>query len=328
MKYFPKVIAFFLVFLGSISFTYAVDMGIVTGGKSGTYIKIGRDISKLVEQVDINLTVYPSNGSLDNVADVFERRGVQLGIVQSDVLAFIRASNDKKLAKVADKIKMVFPLYNEEVHLLASNFVTSFSDLEDKVVAIGKEGSGTYLTASLLFEIAGFSPKKQLLVGGQDALSKLYSGEVDAMFYVSGYPVSLFSGITEEKLHLVPIVDKSIEEYYVSSEIPEGTYDWQSGVVKTVAVKAVLMSYDYKRTNCQNVGKLAHVIYNHFDWLKSNGHPKWNNVDLDHKLKKWEQYGCVTKALTGNAPKTPEIQDDNRNSTRQLFRDTLKNLSD
>ena len=321
-NYFRQSIFFLLIFLGNISFTYAIDMGIVTGSKSGTYIKIAKDIANLVEQQGINLTVYPSNGSLYNVADVFERRGVQLGIVQSDVLAFIRSSNDKKLARVAEKIKMVFPLYNEEVHLLASNFVTSFADLEDKVVAIGKEGSGTYLTTSLLFEIAGFSPKKQLTIGGKDALSKLYAGEIDAMFYVSGYPVSLFSEITEEKLHLIPIADKSIEEYYVASEIPAGTYDWQSEVVKTVAVKAVLMSYDYKRNNCVNVGKLAKTIYDDFAWLKNNGHPKWNSVDLDYQLKKWEQYSCVTKILGG----TPEEIPENRNSGSSL-KDILRGLS-
>src|SRR5437763_14175472 len=41
------------------------------------------------------------------------------------------------------KIKMVFPLYNEEIHLLAKKGINSFDDLANKRVAIGREGSGT-----------------------------------------------------------------------------------------------------------------------------------------------------------------------------------------
>ena len=36
-----------------------------------------------------NLTVHPSKGSVDNIFAVYQRPGVQMGIVQSDVLAFV-----------------------------------------------------------------------------------------------------------------------------------------------------------------------------------------------------------------------------------------------
>lgn len=287
----------FIIFFDFISICYSIDMGIVTGSEQGTYIKIGRDIARLAEGEDIRLTVHPSNGSLDNIADVYERRGVQLGIVQSDVLAFIKSNNDNKMNAIAKKIKMVFPLYNEEVHLLASRHIKSFSELENKVVAVGPEGSGTFLTASLMFELSGISPARKVSEGGRKALSMLSANKIDAMFYVAGYPVSLFLNLMEEKLHLIPITDKSIGEYYTPSTIPLGTYSWQNSPVNTVAVKAVLMSYDYKRMNCTNVGRLASLIYRKFDWLKRNGHKKWNDVDLNSRLKKWDQYSCVTNAL-------------------------------
>ena len=44
-----------------------------------------------------------------------------MGIVQSDVLAFVfRIQNDPVLRRIARKVKMVFPLYNEEIHILGS----------------------------------------------------------------------------------------------------------------------------------------------------------------------------------------------------------------
>ena len=41
--------------------------------------------------------------------------------------------------------------------------------------------------------------------------------------------------------------------------------------------------------------------------LTENGHPKWKPVDLDFKLKGWEQYDCVRKYLVkkGAPPPAP-----------------------
>jgi len=67
----------------------AVDMGIVTGSEKGTYYQFGLNLQKLVKPHDINLNVSTSTGSVENIYAVFQRPATQLGIVQSDVLAFV-----------------------------------------------------------------------------------------------------------------------------------------------------------------------------------------------------------------------------------------------
>ncbi len=273
-----------------------IPMGIVTGGPKGTYYQFGLNLEKLVKQKGINLSVANSNGSVENVFAVYKRPNTQMGIVQSDVLAFVaKVETDPVLKRIAKKIKMVFPLYNEEVHLLARNDIADFDSLQGKRVAIGKEGSGTYLTAKLLFEVSDVKPAEMLAIGAGDALPRLKAGEVDAMFYVAGYPVKLFSEnvSTEDKLALLPIFNKSITEFYPKSDIPASTYGWQTASVPTVAVKSVLVSYNFRRANCRNVGKFAYLLESNIDWLKENGHPKWKSVDLEYPLKGWEQYDCV-----------------------------------
>ena len=99
----------------------------------------------------------------------------------------------------------------------------------------------------------------------------------------------------EDGLALVPILNKSVIEFYPAVEIPGDTYRWQPGPVRTVAVKAVLVSYDFRRRDCDVIGKLAQNISNNMTWLRQNGHPKWKSVDLDFPLKGWEQYDCVQK---------------------------------
>src|ERR1700730_1922140 len=103
----------------SVSAAFAQQMGIVTGSASGTYIKIGEDIKTIAEPSGIALQVLESAGSIQNVFDVRKKRGVQLGIVQSDVLEYIRdISDDRELKAIAAKLVAVYPLYKEEVHLL------------------------------------------------------------------------------------------------------------------------------------------------------------------------------------------------------------------
>jgi len=282
------------------SASLAADMGIITGSEKGTYYQFGLNIQQLIKPKDFNLSVYSSKGSVENVYAVFQRPGVQLGIVQADVLAFVaRVETNPTLQRIAKKTKLVLPLYNEEVHLLGRRDIVDFDDLTDRRVAIGREGSGTYLTTKLLFKLSEVVPKEMVLIDTDQALAELKAGRIDAMFYVAGFPVKLFTeGVTEaDGLGLIPILNKSILEFYPRTQIPASTYPWQPKPTDAVAVKAVLVSYDYKRGDCDNVGRVAELIANNVDWLIKNGHPKWKSVDLNYPVKGWEQYECVKKYL-------------------------------
>src|SRR4029453_5974298 len=136
------------------------DIGIITGGEKGTYYQFGLNLQGLAKQKGMSLSVYPSRGSIENVFAVYQRPATQLGIVQSDVLAFVsRVQTDPVLKRIAKKTKMVFPLYNEEIHILGRPGLAEFDDLADRRVAIGREGSGTFLTAPLLFKVLDVTPK-------------------------------------------------------------------------------------------------------------------------------------------------------------------------
>lgn len=287
----------------------AADMGLITGGERGTYYQFGLNLQKLVKESGINLSVYNSKGSVENIFAVYQRPGVQMGIVQADVLAFVaRVETDPVLKRIARKTRLVFPLYNEEVHLLGRRDITEFDGLADRRVAIGREGSGTYLTARLLFKVSEINPREMVLIDTEEALAALKAGRIDAMFYVVGFPAKLFTEhvIAEDKLALIPILNKSITEFYPRAEIPANTYAWQPNPISTVAVKAALVSFDFRRAHCENVGRFAEILASNMAWLTNNGHPKWKAVSLDFPLKGWEQYDCVKKYLRKPIRTVPE----------------------
>jgi uncharacterized protein len=305
----------------------AGDLGLITGGEKGTYYQFGLDLQKLVRSSGTNLTVYNSKGSIENVYAVYQRPATQLGIVQSDVLAFVaRVQSDPVLKRIAKKTRMVFPLYNEEIHVLGRG-IADFDDLADRVVAIGREGSGTYLTARLLLKVSDVTPKEMVPIDTDEALVALKAGKIDAMFYVAGYPVKLFTEqvTASDDLRLVPIMNKSITDFYPRSEIPANTYPWQATALNTVAVKAVLVSFDFRGRDCENVGRFAQTVSEKLDWLIKNGHPKWKSVDLEYPLKGWEQYDCVRKYLGKPIQAAARSRPGEANPVMEAIKDMLSN---
>jgi TRAP transporter TAXI family solute receptor len=188
--------------------------------------------------------------------------------------------------------------------VLGRKGIRDFDDLAGKRVAIGRDGSGTYLTARLLFKLSEVAPSEMVPIDTGEALGELKAGRIDAMFYVAGYPVKLLKDDVTEKdgLELIPITNKSITEFYPRAEIPANVYEWQRTPVNSVAVKAVLVSFDFRRKDCDNVGRFAQTISRQMSWLLQNGHSKWKVVDLNYPLKGWEQYDCVRKYVGTAAP--------------------------
>ena len=297
---FQSFSAAFLTLVLLASPCLAADMDIMTGSSKGTYYQFGLNLQSLARPNGINLDVVTSNGSVENIYSVYNRPNTQLGIVQSDVLAFVsRVHTDPTLKRIASKIKMVFPLYDEEIHLIGKTDIRDFDDLAGKRVAVGEEGSGTYLSTKLLFKITEVTPGESVEAGTEQALALLKEGKIDAMFYVAGQPVKLFneSITSEDNLKVIPITNQKAVEFYPKTEIPSGVYPWQNEAVDTIAVKAVLISYNFRNYYCEQVGRMAQIISENMDWLVKNGHPKWKSVDLDYPLKGWEQYDCVQQKL-------------------------------
>jgi uncharacterized protein len=287
------------------------EKNILTGGPTGTYIQFGRNISDAAAKCGVTLNVRESAGSLENFLGVRKRRFTQFGIVQSDVLEYLKtfAADDPGVARAILGVRIAFPLYNEEVHVLGKKDITSLADLNGKRVAVGTENSGTFLTASLVLDLAQIDPAEKLTINADDSLQALLNDEIDAFFYVAGAPTKLFQSpdIDAERFHLVPISDPTLQAVYVPATIQADAYPFQSAPVDVIAVKAVLMTYEYDprrnayhRESCKAVSDIAHLISSRFGELKADGHPKWNQVDLTALPPGWNIGACVNAGLSSD----------------------------
>lgn len=296
-------------------------MGMVTGSESGTYIQFGKQIAEIAAQEGIDIIVKTSGGSLDNVRRIRSTENAALGIVQSDVLGFIQKSDDPELKQFVRYLRLIYPFYNEEVHLYANKEIAKIEDLQGKRVAIGTENSGNFVTSMNLFHIMQIEPLEYVTgLEPMDAAAAVISGEVDAMIYVAGKPVALFTDLEKIKsnpdlapyfanTHFVPLNHEAILKEYVASDISTSDYAWFDGHIPTVAVKAVLIGYDfskgktaYYKMRCNQLGILGQAIRDNIDALKKNGHPKWAEVDLDQEIGVWTRDTCSQTLQTRNEP--------------------------
>jgi uncharacterized protein len=293
-------------------------MSILTGPEGGTYHRFGKDIAEVVRrECGADIEVRTSQGSLDNLARLRNEPYTQMAIVQQDVLDYVRLSQnrDPTLKEWIEKFKYVLPLYREEVHIVARRAagLRTIADLRGKSVAVGEVRSGTLLTATLIrfqaLEKTGMrSPA--IDIGPREGILRLLGLEpgerVDAVFYVAGQPVPLLSGlddrITERhlaQLSLVAVPSTSVSKRYSPAEFSKSTYRWLDRAVETVAVRAVLIAYDFKGQQCDNVAMTARLIKENLEELRERiGHEKWRDVGLDAEVPGWQPYGCVATRLS------------------------------
>ncbi len=273
----------------------AGTVGIVAGGVDGTYIRIAADLAAVLDDGDrLRVIAMLGRGSVQNIADIMVLRGVDLGIVQSDVLAYAR--RERLFPSVERLIQYICKLYDEEVHILAAPGIERVQDLAGRPVNVDLRGSGTAMTASLLFGALGIQVQERN--SSQDvALEALRRGEIAALVYVAGRPARLFSGIrAEDNLRFLPLpAEPALLETYLPARL--GPEDYPALVppagVDTLAVGAVLAVYAWPTGSERHrkVSRFVEALTDNFQaFLRPPRHPKWREVNLSAEVPGWTRF--------------------------------------
>ena len=289
---------------------------IVTGGKTGTYFAIGNNLKELVYP---GLEVRDSKGSWANVEDMSQTKGVSLAIVQSDVYAaFVQlrdASNvpqatRAEYARLLANLRVVMPLYKEEIHFLVrkDDPMEFIHQIKDKAIWMDAEKSGTYLTAlniySKLFqerpksvepfvnptatgEDEGTRRRRSAIMTLSDpAFYKAYP-KVDVLVLVGGQPLKLLEQNMPGNLKLLKFdpaqagAAKILQDYQ-KADIRKTSYpllNMAGGDAPSLAVDSYLITANFAdaRRN-QFVTDFSGQFCNKFGVLQEKGHPKWKDL--------------------------------------------------
>lgn len=283
---------------------HKITYDITTGGKTGTYYQIGLNLAKYVApDACIKLNVLNSNGSLDNALKLNSKNNIKFAIVQNDVLQELKKMADKGNKKAADLVKnlrVLWPLYNEEIHILSSakSNIKTFGDLKGKKINIGKIKSGTAMTSFLLYkELFGDNLTSYENSDIDTALKHLIKDKtIDAIIMVSGQPVKRLSkDMSEGAKNFIRLLSYSdnnqhnkVTSYYKAT-IKAKNYPWLDQDVKTLSTKSYLITYNYKNLRERKyLEQFVRTLKNKLPMLQEKAtpdittpHPKWKEVSTE-----------------------------------------------
>jgi len=278
----------------------AVQYKIVTASERGTYIQIGRDLAKFVAPAaGIDLDALPSAGSAENVQRLRFEPGVKFALVQSDVYqAFLdlAAGGNAEAGEMIRPLRVVMPLYNEEIYFIARansplNFV---HEIKDAKINVGPLRSGTAMAATTIYRQlfgAALADANTSFLSNEDALLKLVEDAgVDVVVVVAGQPAKLLVEMKPEARKLVkllkfdpahPASATALKTYFPVTIRAASYPNLLSADIPGAAVKAFLVTYDYKLGgSVDRLSRFARALCQNFSKLQAEGHPKWREVQL------------------------------------------------
>jgi NMT1-like family len=120
-------------------------VGIISEGTDET-VDMALALTAQSEQDRLRLLPIAGAGASQNAEDVMLTRGIDCGIVQTDVLDEFK--RNPPFPDVEKYLQYVTKLYDRQVQILAGPDIKSIDDLKGKKVNFGLPNNGTYTTAT------------------------------------------------------------------------------------------------------------------------------------------------------------------------------------
>lgn len=330
-------------------------IGLISGSPNSddTYLQMAWDLSDVLNDGD-NLRILPiaGIGGPRNIRDVRYLRGVDIGLTQTNILNNFRRSNER-MGQFDNKIVYIAKLFNEEVHLVARSNITSIAQLRGLKVNVDAKGSGTSYSMRDLFKAFGIEVE-EVSMSQLEAFEKVKSGEIAATALIAGKPVRSMSKLNRnDGLHIVPLPYPAqlINDYLPATFTHDDYPDLipRGETVDTIAVGAVLVAYNWPKTNVDRYRRVQKFVEAFFpkitEFQKPPRHVKWREVNLAATLPGWTRFdaaqawldshrgetavaGVLRQTVAASAPITPSASAVDQLARRQvdpgLFQEFLK----
>ena len=241
--------------------------------------------------------------AVDGLVDLKALRGVDMMIVQTDVLTASR--RNAALGTAAGSFTYIAKLYNEELHLLARAEIEHVADLAGKTVDFvgGARVTGPAVLGLLKIKVdPAFDDRAS-------ALQKLAAGKVAAVAYVAAKPTPLF-GMLEGGggLHFLALpMTPALAEAYVPARLTAEDYPrlvHADAPVDTVAVGTALVAANLppETERYRNLAAFVEAFFTQFPHLLEPPHlAKWREVNLAADLPGWQRFPPAEAWLKRNA---------------------------
>jgi uncharacterized protein len=296
-------------------------VGVLSRGSDESSIRMINDLVTVLYGESFRVMPVVGRGPVPNIGDILYMKGIDAAIVPTDVLAYLRRA--RLYPEAENSIRYIAKLYDEELHVLARRDIASIADLAGKPVNVDARGSGTNVTASLVFDALQVRIEPTSFEQPV-ALEMLKRGEIAALVYVTGKPARLFYDLNQQDgLHFLPVPrTPELLRTYVPARLGIEDYPLLIGSgeagrgqpIETVAVSAVMAIYNWApgSDRYRAASQFCTAFFRNVAALQiPPRHPKWKEVDLTAEVPGWQRFGPAEAWIAGapeasGAPTTRE----------------------
>lgn len=302
-------------------------VGVISGGIAGTYIHIATDLSSVLDDNEgMSLRVLPIAGKagVKNIRDLLYLKGIDIAIVQSDVLSAIEQK--KTFRNIRNRVHYITKLYDAELHIIANKSIKKIKDLDGKTINFWQKGTSTEASVRAVFKEYGINAKV-IFIDQNLAIDKVSKGEIAATALMVGKPVKRYTAIpSDANLHFLPIEYKGkLTSNYLPARLGNEHYPnliAKGETISTISTAAVLAVYNWPTDHprYKKVSRFVEAFFTNFEkFRKPPRHKKWRDVILTAKIPGWTRFKYAREWLQGKAKRA--------GNESQVFKQFLRSVS-
>jgi hypothetical protein len=276
-------------------------VGLAGGLLEGAPIRFATEIARVADDGD-ELHVLPivTRGPTENLADLLYLRGVDVAIINADVLETFKSV----VPDIQQKISYILNLFPSELHVFVRPEIQSLQDLAGKRVNFNTPGTAAAYSGPLIFERLKIDVDKQF-IPHLTALERLRKGDMAAVVFVTSKPVDAFAhGRWEGGYKFLPVpYGPEFEDYYLPTVLGHQDYPQFIGAeerIETLSIPTILAAYNWPRGSQRyaRVARLTAVLFDRVESLHGPGfHPKWKEVNLSALVPGLSRFGPAQEWL-------------------------------
>jgi TRAP-type uncharacterized transport system substrate-binding protein len=280
-------------------------VGIAAGRTEGAPLRFAAELARVLDDGnDMRLLPIVTRGPLENVTDLLFLRGVDLAIVNGDVLDYYK--KHQPVPNFADHIDFITHLFPSELHIFVRPEINRLEDLAGKPVNFNTAGTAAAYSGPIILERLGIKVDARFdphpIAMSEMARSNKYAATV----WVSAKPLDPFlkrpwpNGF---KFLPVPLTS-ALEEYYLPAHLDAADYPLlipAGQSVQTISVPAVLAVYAWQKSSdrYRRVTRFVDYLVERLPKLQSAAgfHPRWKEINLAANVPGWRRFPAMQQKL-------------------------------
>ena len=279
-------------------------VAILTDGVAEPSSQGAQAVNELAERLSevgkIRVLPIAGRGAAANVRDLLYLRGIDLSILNSDVLAFLEET--RQYPDALRRIRYVTHLFDQQVYLFARKEFNALENLRGRKLLVLSAGGGSHTTAITLFGLQKIEITLETL--GVDAvLDDAALGKVDGALLLSGELGRLRpTARMGQEFRLLPIpMTEALRKVYLPATVEADAIATLTGAAKveTIAVSTLLAVFDWAPSHSRysNVTNFITTFFAAIPQLrKERSASIWRQLDINARPPGWTRYAAADPA--------------------------------